>query len=152
MADEHSFTIRLEQESDFQFRVTFDSPGMQTLLLDEPAPLGGNAGPNAARLVAAAVANCLSASLLFATRKFKEDAGRVTATATTRIGRNDKGRMRIAGIDVQIQLGVAAAALPHLQRSTAQFEDFCIVTQSIRQGVPVKVSVRDATGSVVHEA
>lgn len=152
MADEHSFTIRLEQERDYQFRVTFDSPGMQTLLLDEPAPLGANAGPNAARLVAAAVANCLSASLLFATRKFKEDAGSVTTTATATIGRNDKGRMRIAGIDVQIQLGVAAAALPHLQRSAAQFEDFCIVTQSIRQGVPVQVRVRDALGQLVHEA
>lgn len=152
MADEHSFTIRLEQERDYQFRVTFDSPGMQTLLLDEPAPLGADAGPNAARLVAAAVANCLSASLLFATRKFKEDAGSVTTTATATIGRNDKGRMRIAGIDVQIQLGVAAAALPHLQRSAAQFEDFCIVTQSIRQGVPVQVRVRDALGQLVHEA
>lgn len=152
MADDHGFTIRLEQERDYQFRVTFDSPGMQTLLLDEPAPLGADAGPNAARLIAAAVANCLSASLLFATRKFKEDAGSVTTTATATIGRNDKGRFRIAGIDVQIQLGVAAAALPHLQRSTAQFEDFCIVTQSIRQGVPVKVSVRDAQGQLVHEA
>jgi uncharacterized OsmC-like protein len=150
MADQHNFTIQIAQENDFQFRVTFDGPDMPALLLDEPAPLGRNAGPNAARLVAAAVANCLSASLLFSMRKFKQDAAQLTATATTRIARNDKGRFRIAGIDVAIQLDAEASKAEHLDRSLAQFEDFCIVTQSIRQGVPVNVSVVDAKGQAVH--
>jgi hypothetical protein len=42
-------------------------------LTDEPPPLGQGAGPNPSRLLAASVANCLSASLLFALRKFNPD-------------------------------------------------------------------------------
>jgi hypothetical protein len=38
-----------------------------------------------------------------------------------------------------------------LDRCSAQFEDFCIVTGSIRQGIPVSVKVKDAAGRVVHE-
>lgn len=151
MANETSFTVRLTQDRDYQFRVAFDAPNMASLLVDEPAPLGKNEGPNAARLVAAAVANCLSASLLFAVRKFKQDPGSLAAEAVTRIVRNEQGRFRIAGIDVAIQLGTASDQIEHLDRSLAQFEDFCIVTQSIRQGIPVHVAVKDASGRIVHQ-
>ena len=151
MSNETSFAVRLTQEQDYQFRVAFDSPDMASLLVDEPAPLGTNEGPNAARLVAAAVANCLSASLLFAVRKFKEDPGALSSEAVTRIARNEQGRFRIAGIDVAIQLGAASGRIEHLDRSLAQFEDFCIVTQSIRHGIPVRVEVKDAEGRVVHQ-
>ena len=152
MPNESAFTVRLTQDHDYQFRVTFDSPEMASLVVDEPAPLGTNEGPNAARLVAAAVANCLSASLLFAVRKFKEDPGTLAADAVARIARNEQGRFRIAGIDVAIRLGTESAHIGHLDRSLAQFEDFCMVTQSIRQGIPVHVEVKDATGRVVHQA
>ena len=150
MSNETSFKVRLTQEESYQFRVAFDAPAAVSLLVDEPAPLGKNAGPNPARLVAAAVANCLSASLLFAVRKFKEEPGTLTAEAVTRITRNEQGRFRIAGIDVSIQLGGLAGNIEHLDRSLAQFEDFCLVTQSIRQGIPVRVEVKDADGQVVH--
>lgn len=150
MSDDRSFTIRLEQTSDYQFTVAFDDPKFADLLLDEPPPLGAGAGPNAARLVAAAVANCLSASLLFSVRKFKQDPGRVTAEATTRIARNEAGRFRISGVEVTIRMDAAGDAVAHLERSLAQFEEFCIVTQSVRQGIPVAVKVLDGTGKVVH--
>lgn len=149
MADSHDFTVRLTQTEDYKFEVAFDTP-VAKLLLDEPAPLGAGAGPNAARLVAAAVANCLSASLLFSVRKFKQDAGKVDAWATARIERNEAGRFRIAGIDVTIEMGADAATVAHLERSLAQFEEFCIVTQSVRQGIPVSVRVKDGTGKEIH--
>ncbi len=150
MANETTFKVRLTQQEDYQFRVTFDAPEIATLLVDEPAPLGKNEGPNAARLVAAAVANCLSASLLFAVRKFKQNPGAIGAEAIARIARNEQGRFRIAGIDVAIQLGMPSEGSENLDRSLAQFEDFCIVTQSIRQGIPIRVEVKDAAGQVVH--
>jgi len=152
MTDASTFTLTLEQEADFDFRVKFDWPGNAELLLDEPEPLGHRHGPNAARLIAAAVGNCLSASLVFCLRtKFKQPAGPLRASVTGHIVRNERGRLRIGGLDVTIRLAENADALPHLERCLAQFEDFCIVTESVRQGVPVHVAVLDAAGNAVHE-
>ncbi len=149
MSDPLLFSVELEQQEGFEFRVRFDWPQVPELVLDEPEPLGRRAGPNAARLVAAAVANCLSASLVFCLRtKFRQDPGPVRAMATGRLERNDKGRYRIAGIDVVLSIAEKFGDLPHQQRCLEQFEDFCVVTQSIRAGIPVSVSVVDAEGKV----
>jgi hypothetical protein len=144
---EASFTITLEQEQDFDFRVKFDWPGNAELLLDEPEPLGKRHGPNAVRLVAAAVGNCLAASLVFCLKtKFKQNPGPLRARVTGNLARNERGRVRIGSLAVRIELAENAEALQHLDRCMAQFEDFCVVTESIRHGVPVDVQVVDASG------
>lgn len=148
-----NFTLTLEQAQNYEFRVKFDWPGVPDLLLDEPDPLGAKRGPNAARLVAAAVANCLSASLYFCLHgKFKQEPGPIKAEVTGRLERNERGRYRIGGIDVAISLADDAAALKYLDRCSEQFEDFCVVTESIRNGTPVTVKVTDAAGKVVHQS
>ncbi|MGM9488289.1 OsmC family protein [Ideonella sp. YS5] len=68
---EAGFTIQLVQQADYRFEARFDNPALPALVTDEPAPLGRDAGPNPARLLGTAVANCLAASLLFSLRKFK---------------------------------------------------------------------------------
>jgi len=67
--------LTLEQQDGYAFRVMFDDTALAPLLADEPAPLDRDRGPNPPRLLLAAVANCLAASLLFALRKFGNDAG-----------------------------------------------------------------------------
>jgi OsmC-like protein len=149
---ESRFAIELEQQTGYEFRVRFDLPADAQLLLDEPAPLGKGAGPNAARLVAAAVGNCLAASLVFClSGKFRDQAGPVRAMVSGKLERNERGRFRIGALDVTLGLPQAAAELPHIDRCLAQFEDFCVVTESIRRGIPVTVSVVDGEGRVLLE-
>jgi hypothetical protein len=54
-------------------------------------------------------------------------------------------------LSVRIELAEDVGALQHLERCMAQFEDFCVVTESIRHGIPVSVEVVDAAGRTVHE-
>jgi organic hydroperoxide reductase OsmC/OhrA len=152
MSESLAFDVELEQLSGYEFKVRFDNAGFAELLLDEPAPLGGDKGPNASRLIGAAVANCLSASLVFClSAKFKQPLGRLKTKAHGTLVRNDKGRLRIGRIDVTIQMAEAAADVQHLERCLAQFEDFCIVTESVRRGIAVGVKVLDAKGTPVFD-
>lgn len=141
-------TVRLSQEQDYRFRVAFDS-GVAALVADEPAPLGGGQGPSPVELLAAAVGNCLSDSLLFALRKFKQKPDPIQCEVTCEVGRNDQGRLRVLAIRATLTLGVPAEALEHLERVVTSFEAYCTVTQSIAQGIPVSVSVLDAQGAVL---
>lgn len=138
-------TVELEQQADYGFSVRF-APEIPALQADEPPPLGKGAGPSPTQLLAAAVGNCLAASLVFALRKFKQAAEPITAAAEAAVGRNEKGRLRVQGIRIRLRLGVPAASLQNLDRVLGQFEDFCTVTQSVRPAFPVEVEVYDSGG------
>ena len=147
---EQGFSITVEQESDYVFRVVFDDTDAPDLLTDEPAPLGGGSGPNPSRMLVAAVANCMSASLLFALRKFRNTPGKLVTRAVATMGRNEQNRLRVARIDATIQLPDAPDSYQNLDRILQQFEQFCVVTESVRHGVEVNVSVADASGQRLH--
>ena len=151
MSEIRQFVLHLEQVEGFEFKVRFDWPDIPDLLLDEPAPLGSQAGPNAARLIAAGVANCLSASLLFCLQKSRNTPDGVSASVTGSIGRNDKGRLRLVGIDVDLKLAGIPEDRSRLENCIRLFEDYCIVTQALRDGIPIGVRVLDEEGTVLHE-
>ncbi len=138
-------TADLEQQEDFHFAIRFGE-GLPPLHADEAPPVGKGGGPTPDQLLAAAVGNCMSASLLFALRKFKQAPDPIRTHVELTVGRNEQNRLRVQRIAVRITLGVAAAALQHLDRALAQFEQFCTVGESVRQGIPVDVEVYDATG------
>ncbi|MGV8899849.1 MAG: OsmC family protein [Burkholderiaceae bacterium] len=138
-------SITITQKENYQFLVDFGGaiPG---LLVDEPAPMGAGTGPEPAQMLMAAAANCLSASLLFSLKKYGQDAGGITTTATCTIDRNANNRLRVLHIDVMIQFAQDGANIQHLDRVLGQFEEFCTVSQSIQAGIPIKVSVTDGKG------
>lgn len=55
--------------------------------------------------------------------------------------------MRISRIGVDLHLGAPSVGMQMLDRALAQFEDFCVVTQSVRAGIAVDVRVFDADGT-----
>lgn len=138
-------TVRLVRN--LQFVGEFDGARGAPMLFDEPRPLGDGTAPNAAAVLGAAVGNCLAASLAFCLRRARLDPTRLTAQVSTHVARNDHGRLRISGIDVELLPELAADdADAGLDRCERVFEDFCTVTTSVRQGIPVHVSVaRPAT-------
>jgi len=150
--EERSFELELTHVSGYEFRVKFDWPQAPELLLDEPAPLGKEKGPNASRLLAAAVANCLSASLLFCLHKSHAPAQGLTTRVRGTYTRNSKGRLRIGGVEVTIAVQTDAAQQSRLERCTQLFEEFCVVTQSVRQGFPIKVRIEGSDGVLLYEA
>ena len=149
MSETESITVTLTQETDFSFRVAFDGTPLPDLLSDEGPPLGHGAGPDPKRLLVAAIGSCLGSSLLFALRKFKNSPGTIVLRMHAYPTRNEQGRLRIGHIAAEIQLPENAGDYKQIERIIAQFEEFCVVTQSVRDGVPIEVTVIDGEGAVL---
>lgn len=149
MSDEMQVTLTLQQIEDYRFNAHYDN-GTPDLVTDEPAPLGSGQGPSPVQLLATAIGNCLTDSLLFALRKFKQNAEPLRTSVNAQVGRNENGKLRVLELDAHIHLGVAVGELQHTERILGQFESFCTVTQSVAQALPVKLSVFDNTGKLLH--
>lgn len=146
MSEEGRFTIHLEQLEDYEFKVRFDWEQLDEVLMDEPPPLGSRQGPNASRMLAAAVGNCLSASLMYCLARSEVPPHSLATQVTCRIVRNERKRLRVGGLDVRIALAEPLTESARLKRCLQLFEDFCVVTASIREGIPVEVTVTDTQG------
>ena len=141
-------TVTLTQRQGYQFEHHYAAP-LPVVVSDEPAPLGTGTGPSPVDLLASAVGNCLSASLLFACQKYKDDPGSLRAEVKAEVGRNERNRVRVLGLAVDLHLGRPAAEVAHLQRVLDTFEDYCTVTQSVAPAIPVALRVLDSTGAVL---
>jgi uncharacterized OsmC-like protein len=137
--------IKLSQRHDYRFDIAFGND-MPMLTSDEPAPLGTGLGPSPVQMLCAAVGNCLSDSLLFAFRKFKQVPEPIHCVVTAEVGRNTDNRLRVLNMTAQIRMGALASSLEQVDHVLAQFEEFCTVTQSVRQGIPITVEVFDGAG------
>lgn len=143
-----SFALTLTLQREYGFAVDFGLDGVPDLTLDEPLPLGEGHGPNAARLIAAAVGNCLAASLAFCMRRSRIQVKQLRATVEGTFARNERGRLRIGEIRVKLVPDVAPADRDRMGRCLELYEDFCIVTESVRNGFPVSVEVEAAPVAV----
>ncbi|AFL75122.1 OsmC family protein [Thiocystis violascens] len=152
MSEEGRFTIHLEQREGFLINVAFDWKRAPDLLMDEPPPLGEQQGPNASRLLAAAAANCLSASLLYCVFKEEPPENCLRAEATCIMVRNEKKRQRIGALEIRLILADVVTQSPRFARCKTLFEDFCVVSASIRQGIPMRVTLLDGQGVILHES
>ena len=137
----------IQFEDGYRFDMSFpDVPGAATMRMDEAPPLGTGTGPTPAGLLAAAVGGCLAASLRFCLAKARIDPDAINVDVEARMAPNERGRVRITGLDVHLTPCLPTADLARLDRCKALFEDFCIVTESVRAGIPVTVAV-DACGA-----
>jgi uncharacterized OsmC-like protein len=140
-SEQHSITIEIERVRDYEFLARFDKEHYAPLTIDEPEPVGRDSEPNASRVLSAAVGNCLSASLMFCLQRSKLGVRSIRAEVTTTIVRNDKGRWRIGHVQVQISVETEEQDEKRLKRCIDIFENYCVVTASVRQGIPIDVSV-----------
>jgi uncharacterized OsmC-like protein len=127
---------KVERLEGYRYRVTFPS-GAREMLMDEPSPLGKGDYVSATQALAAAIGNCMCASLQYCMERSRAEVGDISSEVAFRYDRDEKGRLRIAEISIKV-----AACSPEgskLERCSALFEDFCTVTKSIEVGIPVRV-------------
>ena len=149
--EDKEISVSMELIKDYEFKVTFDER-LAELLMDEPPPLGAGNGPSASTVLSAAVGNCLSASLLFCLHKIRVKPTVLKTMVKTKMVRNEKKRLRFGSCHVTITLGFDPEGRDRLGRCLDLFEEYCIVTQSVRGGIDVSVEVHDEEGEVIYDS
>jgi len=69
LSEEKIIQVELVRIRDYSFKVDFGYEGIEALITDEGKPLGKGEGPSPSMLLAVAMGNCLSSSLLFCLQK-----------------------------------------------------------------------------------
>lgn len=141
MTDAQRFRVTLSRRDGYAFAAGFDGEAWPEIMLDEPPPLGRGEAPNPTRVLGAAVGGCLAASLLFCLGKARVTVHDFGAAVEGTVARTDEGRLRITELRVTLAPAVGEADRDRMQRCLSLFEDFCTVTASVRQGIPVHVEV-----------
>jgi organic hydroperoxide reductase OsmC/OhrA len=139
------FHVTLSRQSGYAFAAQYDG-AWPPLTLDEPSPLGEGQGPNATRVLGAAIGHCLASSLLFCLGKARVPVLDLSVAVDGTIARNDEGRLRVTELRVTINPTVPGDQRDRMQRCLDLFEDFCTVSASVRTGIPIHVAVTPSAG------
>jgi uncharacterized OsmC-like protein len=123
-------SVSLKLRTDDSFQIGY---GDADALQDE--------APKATHLLAASIAMCLAASLQHCLRKGRVPITELEASAVVTVERNESGRLRVKRVNVLLDPTVGLDFAGRLERCTTLFEDYCTVTESVRQGIDVRVTV-----------
>jgi uncharacterized OsmC-like protein len=140
---ERRFKVDLTHDGRFRFVSQASEDGLlhgERFRSDEPDPVGENSGPATPALLGAALGHCLSASLLEALRHAHLEVTGCETEAVAVVKPNEKGNPRIDHVNVTIRPHLLEES-PLMKRCTDVFENHCTVTQSVRQGIEVRVNV-----------
>lgn len=131
----------LTRTDGYKYEVSFDElPGVR-IVSDEPAPTGKSEGVTAAMMLSGAVGHCLCSSLLYCLEKSRVKAKDLSADVDLAMERNEKGKWRVKEIKVNMKPVVDDVDSKKLERCMDMFEDFCIVSSSVRDGIKIDVNV-----------
>jgi len=150
MVREENSIVDMKLEKDMIFKVNFGYEKIKELFIDET--MGEKTqmwGPDAAELLAMALLGCLNASFLFCLNKRNLTVNDLDAHAEVSFKKIEKGYIRVDKIDVRIvPKSNDPATLQRIQQCIKKmkndkmfFEETCIITASIREGIKVDVKI-----------
>ncbi len=143
MFEEMKTKVSLTLDQGMLFKCDFGEMKVKDCYIDEEHPEEVDMlGPNPSRMLGLAVMGCLSASFIFCLKKRKFNVDDLKAEAEITIAKNQKGFWRVKKIDVNIKPIIDD---PDVKKRADQckkmFEQYCIVTQAVREGINVEVNL-----------
>lgn len=138
-------SAELAQVERYQFSVSFPGAPYEGYRVDEAPPVGGDAGPNPVRTLAVAVGHCMSSTLTNTCERSHVAIRPIRTTVRATIGRNEKGRLRVTALDLEIRTGpIDEADRARFDHCVEIFPDFCTVSGAVRAGIPISHRVAPA--------
>ncbi|MHA1437636.1 MAG: OsmC family protein [Promethearchaeota archaeon] len=150
MVHEENTFVNLKLEKDMVFKTSLGFHDLKEMFIDESLDSETTKrGPDAAQLLGLAVLSCLSASFLFCLSKRNLTLDDLDGNAEVSFRKNERGYIRIEKIDVNITpksknpgvLKRVNQCLKRVKSGKMFFEETCIITPSVIEGIDVDVKV-----------
>lgn len=143
MSDEMKTKVGLKLEENMIFKCDLGEMKVKDCYIDETHKEEVDMlGPNPSRMLGVAVLGCLSSSFIFCLKKKDFTLDNLKAEAEVTVARNDKGFWRVAKIDVNIDIEIDdPEARKRADQCRKMFEQYCLVTQAVREGIDVEVNL-----------
>jgi uncharacterized OsmC-like protein len=137
--------VSLKWVGEKELEISFDKPDSYKLRVEATPELGGKGqAPDPNRMLAATVGSCLTLSLLLNLQGFKPGPKELSTKVKYTIGTGEQGLPRFKSIDVEIKPVFGGTVKKEfLKRITDNFQKFCTVTESVRKGIPVNVTIKE---------
>jgi uncharacterized OsmC-like protein len=143
MSEDSKPKVGITLEKDMIFKCNLGEMKVKDCFIDDTHQEEADMlGPNPSRLLGLALLGCLSASFIFCLKKKELTVDDLKAEAEITIARNDKGFWRVKKVNVEIDIKIGD---PDTRKRADQckkmFEQYCIVTQAVREGIEVEVNL-----------
>ncbi|NVM55070.1 MAG: OsmC family protein [Candidatus Helarchaeota archaeon] len=134
--------VIVEWVDDLTFKLDFQNPSLPELFIDETHDVNSPEaiGPDPSKLLISAVMGCLNASFAFCLKKSRIPLKGMKAKGELTSKRNEEGYWRVSEIDVDLSPEIEKGG-PRFEKCIEIFHKYCTVTQSVRQGIPVNVTI-----------
>jgi uncharacterized OsmC-like protein len=143
VSDEMKTKVGLTLEEEMIFKCDLGEMKVKDCYIDDTHKEEVNMlGPNPSRMLGMAVLGCLSASFIFCLKKRDFSLENLKAEAEVTVARNKKGFWRVNKIDVNINIEIDdPEARKRADQCKKMFEQYCLVTQAVREGINVDVNL-----------
>lgn len=150
MVHEKNTIVDLKLEKDLIFKCYLGFEKLQEIYIDETLEEKEDMwGPDAARLLGMALLGCLSASFIFCLKKRNLTPDDLEARAEISFKTIEKGYTRIKQVDISLKPKTDDAAtlkrinqcIREMKNGKLLFEENCIITASVREGINVNVEM-----------
>jgi organic hydroperoxide reductase OsmC/OhrA len=139
---EDESVVELDQVERYRFEVRYPGKPFGPIVVDEPVPTGGGAGPSPTEMLASAVGHCMSSTLLNTLERAHVPVTPLHTTVNVEVGRNEKGRLRVRLLSLELRVQpLDEVDRPRFDHSVSIFEEFCTVSGAVREGIPIHTRI-----------
>ncbi len=143
MPNEYKSEVGIRLEEEMIFKCDLGQIKMNNLFIDEQhKKTKDKIGPNPSKLLALSVLGCMAASFAFCLQKKNFSLPHFDGKAVITSNRNEKGFWRVKKIDIILNPEIKnPEMLKRVDQCKKFFEQFCIISESIREGIEINTTI-----------
>lgn len=135
--------VELELLNNEDVKIKFNSESMEDVIIDRSSMPPARRGAEARKLLAAALAECMSSTLFFLLQWAQIECKQFNATAEVVTAKDENNRLCVDHINLTMYLDIPndEKSLKSFERTKTLFKRGCLMSRSLKRGINVEYSI-----------